>query len=194
MPIAVKGVDETKRALRKFDPDLYKEMNKEIGTALKAVSNDAKMQVDPYFLSGAMDDGTERVSRTGRARPFPVYNASVIRKGLTYSLGKQKRNMGGWAALYSLLNKSAIGAIVETAGRRNPNGDPRSKSNNPNAGQQFIQRLNVEYGSMKQVGRGTKQRGRLMYSALDKNQGKAQAAIMKSIETATKKFEAVTKR
>jgi hypothetical protein len=191
MPIAVKGVDSTKRALRKFDPDLYKAMNKEIGTALKSVSNEAKQKVKPDFISGAMDTGKERVSRTSRSRAFPVYNSSVIRKGLTYSLARQKKNLGGWSAAYSLLNKSAMGAIVETAGRRNPNGDPRSQSNNPKAGQQFIQELKQEYGSLKQVGKGVKQRGRLMYSALYNNQGKARDAILKAIETAAKQFKAV---
>jgi hypothetical protein len=193
MPIAVKGVDSTKRALRKFDPDLYKAMNKEIGTALKSVSNQAKQEVKPDFISGAMDTGAERVSRTSRARAFPVYNSSVIRKGLTYSLGRQKKNLGGWSAAYSLLNKSAMGAIVETAGRRNPNGDPRSQSNNPNAGNQFIQELNQEYGGLKQVGKGAKQRGRLMYSALYDNQGKARDAILVAIETAAKQFKAVAR-
>ena len=193
MPIAVKGVDSTKRALRKFDPDLFKAMNKEIATALKSVSNEAKRDVKQDFISGAMDTGKERVSRTSRSRAFPVYNASVIRKGLTYSLANKKKNMGGWSAAYSLLNKSAMGAIVETAGRKHPNGDPSSKSNNPNAGNQFIQQLNQEYGGLKQVGKGAKQRGRLMYSTLYDNQGKARDAVLKAIEQAAKQFKAVAK-
>jgi uncharacterized protein with von Willebrand factor type A (vWA) domain len=193
MPVEVRGVDNLKRALRKYDPDLFKAMNKEIGTALKSVSNEAKRDVKQDFISGAMDTGAERVSRTSRSRAFPVYNSSVIRKGLTYTLARKKKNRSGFTAAYSLLNKSAMGAIVETAGRKHPNGDPESQSNNPRAGAQFIQELNQEYGGLKQVGKGAKQRGRLMYKALDDNQGKARDAILKAIEDATKQFKAVTK-
>ncbi len=56
MPVRVQGVNEVKRALRKFDPDLFKEMNKEIGTALKGITNDAKLDVAQVFLSGAADN------------------------------------------------------------------------------------------------------------------------------------------
>jgi hypothetical protein len=190
MPVALKGADKVKRALRKFDPDLFKEMNKEVGTALKGVSNEAKLHVPAYFLSGAMDTGAERVSRTSRDRAFPVYNSSSIRKGLTYSLAKKKIKGDGWNAAYSLLNKSAIGAIAEIAGTKNPNGDFRSQSNNPDAGRQFIQELNQEVGAIKKVGKG---RGRLMYRALSDNQGKARDSILRAIETTAKKFKAATR-
>jgi hypothetical protein len=193
MPVEVKGANEFRKALRKFDPDLYKAMNDEIKIVLKDVVSDAKTNVPQTFLSGAMDTGTERVSRTSRSRAFPVYNPSVIRKGLTYSIGKQKRNRSGWSSLYTMLNKSAIGAIVETAGRKHPNGDPESKSNNPDAGRQFIQELQQEYGGLKQVGKGRKQQGRLIFAAVEKNQGKAVDAIMTAIEKAKRQFETRTK-
>jgi hypothetical protein len=190
MPIVVKGANETKRALRKFDPDLFKEMNREIGTALKGVVNQAKSHTPATFLSGAIDDGRERVSRTNRSRAFPVYNNSSIRKGLTYSLARKKSDRSGWTAAYSLLNKSAIGAIIEIAGTKNPYGDPDSKSNNPQAGRQFIEAINRDVGQIKKVGRG---RGRLMYAALEANQGKAKAAVMQAIQTAENKFRAATR-
>jgi len=187
MPVVLKGADSLKRGLRKFDPDLYKEMNREIAVALKSVTNEAKTLVPSTFLSGAMDDGRERVSRTSRTRAFPVYSSASIRKGLTYSLAKKKGERAGWSAAYSLLNKSAMGAILEIAGTKNPYGDPESKSNNPDAGRNFIETANREFGSIKNVGKG---RGRIMYRALHDNQGQARAAVMKALETAVKKFEA----
>lgn len=190
MPIRVEGVNEVKRALRKFDPDLFKEMNKEVGTALKGVANEAKVIVPQSFLSGAMDMGKERQSRTSRSRAFPVYNSSSIRKGLTYSLARKRGNTKGWTAAYSLLNKSAIGAIAEIAGTKHPYGDPRSQSNNPQAGRQFIDALNREVGTIKTVGKG---RGRLMYAALNANQGKARDSILRAIETAATKYKAATR-
>lgn len=190
MPIRVEGVNEVKRALRRFDPDLFKAMNKEIGTTLKGVANEAKLDVPQVFLSGAADTGAVRRSRTSRKDAFPVYNSSTIRRGLTYSLARKKGNTSGWTAAYSLLNKSRIGAIAEIAGTKNPYGDPRSKSNNPQAGRQFIEALNKDIGTIERVGKG---RGRLMYQALAANQGKARDAILKAIETAAMKYKAATR-
>lgn len=190
MPVEVRGADNLKRALRKYDPDLYKALNKQIGAALKTVTGEAKLSVEPNIFSGAMDTGAERVSRTSRDRAFPTYNSQVIRNGLTYSMAKKDIKGDGWKAAYSLLNKSAIGSIVEIAGTKNPHGDPRSQSNNPSGGAQFIQELNQEYGNVKKVGKG---RGRLMYNALEKNQGKARDAIVKAVEDATRQFKAVTR-
>lgn len=193
MPVAVKGLVETQRALRKFDPDLYKAMQAEIRPELSGMARKAKSLVPKYFLSGSMSDGSERQSRIdGRKRAFPTYDNVEIRRGLTYSMGKQKRQRNGWQSMYSLLNKSAMGAIVETAGRKNPYGDPESQSNNPNAGRQFIDRAN-QISGFKQVGKGRKNQGRLAFAAVADNMGRARAAIMDSIERAEAKFRSATR-
>ena len=96
MPIEVKGIVEVQKALKKFAPDLYKEMNKEIRAAMRVVVEDAKGKVPNEILglSGWQDQGKEVVSRTaGKARGFPKYNADVIRKGLTYSIGRSRVNL-----------------------------------------------------------------------------------------------------
>ena len=136
MPVEVKGLVETQKALKKLAPDLYDNMRQEIRVALRTVSNDAKQMVQPavYGLYNWQATGAEVKSRTSRKEAFPKYDPKVIRKGLTYTLGKSKRNNAGFIAMYSLLNKSRAGSIIETAGRKNFNGDPRSQSNNPNAG------------------------------------------------------------
>lgn len=191
MPVVVKGADEVRRALRKFSPDLYKEMNKEIRPVLSGMVRQAKSLVPSYYLSGAMSDGQERVSRTSRTRAFPTYDNTQIRKGLTYSMGRQKKQMNGWQSLYSLLNKSAMGAIIETAGRLNANGSSQSQSNNPQAGQQFIDRAN-RISNFKQVGKGRKNQGRLAFAAVHDNFGRAQAQIREAIKTAENKAERKT--
>lgn len=192
MPVAVKGLVETQRALRKFDPDLYKAMQAEIRPELSDMTRAAKSLVPKYFLSGAMSDGSERQSRTSRSRAFPTYDNVQIRRGLTYSMGKQKRQRNGWQSMYSLLNKSAMGAIVETAGRLHPNGDPRSQSNNPNAGREFIARAN-QISGLKQVGKGRKNQGRLAFAAVADNMGRAKAAIVDAIERAEAKYRSTTR-
>lgn len=183
MPVAIKGANETRRALRKFDPDLYKSLNAEIRPELSGMVKQAKNLVPQYFLSGAMDSGKERQSRTSRTRAFPTFDQTQVRKGLTYSMGRQKRQRNGWQSLYSLLNRSAMGAIIETAGRLNPNGSSTSQSNNPHAGEQFIAKAN-QISTLKQFGKGRKAQGRLAFAAASHNQGRAVASIMDAIERA----------
>jgi len=186
MPVEVKGLVETRVALKKFAPDLYKEMNKEIRTALKIVVKDAQSLVTPNVngLFNWQDKGNVVKSRTSRDEAFPKYNPLVIRKGLTYSIGATKRNSAGFVSFYRLLNKSRAGSIIETAGRKNFNGDPRSESNNPNAGAHFNRAIQGTYGGFKQTGRRNTDRGRLLYAAYFRDQGKVIDSVMKAISKA----------
>ena len=203
MPVVVEGVPELKKALRKFAPDLLKEMNAEIKVALKEVVKDAQAKVPgqaPGGLYNWNDNGMEAQSRTSRERGFPKYNGRVIRKGLTYSIGRQKRNRQGFASLYSLLNKSAVGAIVETAGRlnkfgREQAGNRNSKnnklygsSNNPQAGYDFVMSMNG-VGPLKQYDKFNRGKGRLLYAAYAENNGKALDATFKAIDKAARLFK-----
>ena len=191
MPVEVKGLVETQRALKKFAPDLYKEMNKEIRVALKVVVDDARSMVQPSVngLYNWQDKGALVKSRTGRLDAFPKYNEQVIRKGLTYKLGRSKRNSLGFTGTYILLNRSRVGSIVETAGRKNFNGDPRSQSNNPNAGAHFNRAIQSTYGGFKNIGKSRFDSGRLLYKAYYEDQGKVTDAVFKAIGKATSTFK-----
>jgi hypothetical protein len=227
MPVEVKGIIEVQKALKKFAPDLYKEMNKEIRAAMREVVNEARGQVPNQIqgLSGWQDQGKEVVSRTaGKVRGFPKYNPDVIRKGLTYSLGRSRRNYSGFVNVYRLLNRSAAGAIYETAGRKNPDGRApvqsaiyqnqttqgtegyyfykgkkiaratrNYNSNNPFAGYHFVNSIDDE-ARLESIGRGRKNKGRLLYAAFAKDQGKVTKATFKAIDTAILKFNSSTKR
>ncbi len=195
MPVEVKGLVETQKALRKLAPDLYLEMRKEIRVALKVVSDDARSMVQPavYGLYNWQASGAQVKSRTGRERAFPKYDPKVIRKGLTYTLGKGRRNSAGFVGLYSLLNKSAAGAIIETAGRLNFNGDSDSQSNNPNAGAHFNRAIQGTYGGFGKSGSRREDRGRLIHKAYEKDQGKVTDAVFKAIAKAEHKFMTTTK-
>ena len=191
MPVVVTGVIELKKALKAYAPDLLKELNAEVRTALKAVTDDARSKV-PDFAPGGLynwqDDGREAKSRTSRDRGFPKYNSLLVRRGLTYSLGNSKVNSRGFRAAYSLLNKSAVGAIVETAGRKSGiKGSGDSQSNNPDAGRRFVGAMNG-IGALKQYDKYEKGRGRLLFAAYADNQGKALDAVMKAINKATIEF------
>lgn len=200
MPVVVQGVPELKKALKQFAPDLLKEMNTEIKVALKEVTDDAKAKVPgqaPGRLYNWNDDGVEAVSRTSRERGFPKYNSRVIRRGLTYSIGRQRRNRQGFSSLFSLLNKSAVGAIVETSGRLNAFGRPQAgnhhskntkeygASNNPEAGRMFVGSMNG-VGPLKQYDKFSRGRGRLLYAAYAENNGKALDATFRAIDKASR--------
>ena len=192
MPVVVEGIVGLKKALRNYAPDLQKQIDAEIRVALKEVINEAKIKVpDNTRLYNWQDKGFERSSRTGRKAAFPSYNPTLIRRGLTYSLGKQRRNKAGFVSLFTLFNKSAIGAIVETAGRANPSGSNRSQSNNAMAGQMFNTTLSNQVGALKSYkGGDRKTTGRLLYAAYAENQGRALNAIMAAIDKAEKQFNA----
>ncbi len=151
---------------------------------LKEIVKQARMDVPGTIqnLSRFNYPGYERESRTGRNRAFPSFESNVVRRGLTYSLAKSRSNRSGWSSLVSLLNKSAAGAIIETAGRQNRYGSPESKSNNRNAGGDFITNLNNGIGDLERTGRTAKTSGRLLGRNLVEDQGKAKATILRVLD------------
>jgi hypothetical protein len=196
MPVNLEGVKDTVKALRKYDPELLKEMNKEIRGVMVPIRNKARSYA-PSPVPGNLynwNEGTKGKKITsrnsmfrtfnteGRLRLFPLYDHTSASKGIYYSQAPTKRNNSGWQALYFVANSSASGSIYETAGRKNPGGDSKSKSNNPGAGKNFINRMGPLYGT------GRDQRGRMIYRAWSEDQGKAQAAVIKAIETTIYKF------
>ena len=186
MATALIGVDNTLKALRQVTPDIYKAMRVEIKPAMQAITSDAKDHVPASFGGLSSFDTTlkARKSRTNRSRAFPSYDPSVVKRGLTYSIGTKKPLSNGWAAIFSILNKSAVGAIIETAGRANPSGSPKSQSNNPNAGSHFISALNHGSGNIQKVGTGRKTEGRLAWASVKRDEGKVKVAIQKALNDA----------
>ena len=124
MPVELEGAVQLRVALKRFAPDLAKETQAEMGAALKTVTQVARGFVpsDGQVLSGWTKNisGIENLTY----RPFPKFNAVQAKAGITYSTSPSKPNKNGFVALARILNKSAGGAIYETAGRKNPQGQP----------------------------------------------------------------------
>lgn len=196
MPVDVKGVKETIKALRKFDPELLKEMNSEIKSVMVPLRDKARGYAPspvPGNLYGwnentvgkkitAKNSAFRTFNTEGRLRLFPLYDYETVKKGIYYSQAPSKRNRNGWRALYFVANRSAAGAIYETAGRKNPGGDSKSKSNNPGAGANFISRMGPLYGDTQA------ERGRMIFRAWQEDQGKAQDAVINAITKTIKAF------
>jgi len=187
MPVVVEGIVGLRRALGKLAPDIKKELDKEVRGQLKPIINDARAKVPgsaPGGLYNFNSPGYERKSRTGRKSAFPSYSAQVIRKGLTYSVAPSRMRGTGFVSLFTLFNRSRVGAIIETAGRLNAAGDPGSESNNKNAGRRFIGAMNGVGPLVDYSGRGRKSTGRLLYAAYARNQGRALNSILQAVNNA----------
>ena len=186
MPVEAKGVIELRKALNKYAPDLAKELTKEITASLKVIQRDARGFVPSTAPSNLynwdrLPSSEPKIFNTsGRVRAFPRYDATAIKRGIVYRTGYGKPNSRGFRSLFRVRNNSAAGAIYETAGRKNPSGDPKSKSNNPNAGARFVQQGPL-YGRKRN---GQDMRGRVIFRAWEQDEGKQTAAIFKAIETA----------
>ena len=233
MPVELEGAVQLRVALKRFAPDLSKETQTQMAAALKTVTTVARGYVpnDGQVLSGWSKNlaGAENLAY----RPFPKFNSMQAKAGITYSTSPSKPNKNGFVALARIINKSAGGAIYETAGRKNAQGQPNYKpasvvyrtgdgpgdftiryyqekdnsqrkgynnSLNPNAGKQFIDNLNstgqlVNARPKGLVGSpGRKQTGRLIFRAWAEDNGRANAAVIKALENASKMFYEHTRR
>jgi len=194
MPTEVVGVVELRKALNQYAPDLAKELAKELGAILKPIVAEAKGFVP---MKSPMS-GWEK-SETRKGGRFPKYDAAEIKRGIMYKTSPSKPNRAGFVNTIRIQNKSMIGAIYETAGRKNGQGQEWvgpgaggaskgvSRSVNPYAGNQFISNLGNLYGS-KRSGNDHRMMGRLIFRAWAKTQGKANARVFKAIENTTDKF------
>lgn len=205
MPVVVEGIAGLRKALNSYAPNLRKQLDYQAKLALKPIIDDARNDVPdrwplhnwnyPGYARKGINEVSPGFSVSGRARAFPDYDPKVVRKGLTYSLGKKRNKSTGFVSMFTLLNRSAAGAIIETAGRASgASGSGKSKSNNPQAGAQFIGSMNVVGGLKDFAGKGQATTGRLLYAAYDRNQGKALDAIMKAINEVAKLFQATVKQ
>ena len=212
MPASVRGGIELRKALKKFTPDLAKETQKQLGLLLRPVTQKAR----GYIPSTAPLSNWGKPSVTGR---FPQWSSSDAKRGIGYKTTPSKPNRQGWRSLARVVNASAAGTIYETAGRVNPNGraqnemvrvvaprnanygkmirgsdKTKSRSNNPGAGNMFIEAINqygdiVDARTLGSKGRPSRKfKGRAIFRAWKEDGGKTNAAVLKSIQDARDKF------
>ena len=166
MPTELKGANALRKALKQFDPDLDKETRDEMVGFLKPLVKKAR---------GFMPSNNEMPSNfvgTSEAGKFPKYDSTIARRGVGYKLTPTKPNRQGWISTVSIHNKTAGGAIYETAGRKSGvvgNFSPRLQ------------------GTL--VGRD-KMQGRAIFKSYDQDEGKAKLGVIKALEKAAAKFNA----
>lgn len=177
MPVEFVGVNELRKALKQYAPDLDKQLKKD----LKIATSDVVSKARGYAPT------TAPLSNWGKGNGrFPLYNAQKVKNGIRLSTARSKKNNRGFSSSIRIVNATAAGAIYETAGRKNPWGQPwvgpagpagnrYSHSINKYAGRDFIAAMG---GEMK--GRGS-DKGRLLYRAWNEDNGKTQDAVVKAV-------------
>ena len=220
MPATVKGGVELRKALRKFAPDLAKETQKEIAGLLKPITAKARGFIpsnSPLSGWGMPSKGSwERLQwssseakrgigyKTTPSKPNSkgfralarIVNASAA--GSIYEqAGKNNPQGREQAPTYkvAVLGHSNYGKNIRSGSK------DQSLSNNPYAGKQFIDALNqtgrivdAYQRGQGQAGRASrKMRGRAIFRAWAEDGGKANAAVIKAIETSAAKLNATAK-
>jgi hypothetical protein len=199
MPVNVTGVQATLKAMRKFDPDLAKQMNKQIKGAMMPIRDKAQAYApsNDQMLSGWAGSSASEV--TARYRAFPKYDQAEVTAGIIYRQGANNSGEVAGAKFrrrfqvtHYIANTSAGGAIYETSGRLAAS-RKASRSLNPNARAQFLEPLGPLYGtrgtSDPRFG-NTDQRGRLIYRAWDEDNGRAAQAVNLALNLAVSQFNA----
>jgi hypothetical protein len=176
MPVKLQGAIALRKAIKEFEPDLSKEVTKEISSFLKPVTKNARgfLPSNEQAPSGWL----KRPNAQGRwaNRSYDVIEA---RRGITFKTSPSKPNRRGFRALASIFNKSAAGAIYETAGRKSG----ITGNFTPSLGKQIDRKL---------VGKGQKMTGAAIFRAFEDDRGKAQDGVLKAIEKSASKFNAKT--
>ena len=173
MPTEVVGAVALRKALMQYSPDLAKQTQKEVAGALKTIVRDAR-----GFLpsNSAAPSGWLKENQKGKWENR-AYDQAVASRGITYQTSPSRANRRGFKSLAAILNKSAAGAIYETAGRKS------------GIEGKFTPRLGGDIKGYKR-----KMQGRAMFRAWAEDQGKTNAAVIKAIETANNHVATMTKK
>ena len=108
--VTVVGVKETLRELNKMEPELAKQIKKDVKQITASVVADAKNAVPNTVISGF-----SRNWQGGRLTPF---SSEQVRKTITTRFSNRKR---GAMAVFAVVMKSPIGEVFDMAGRSSAN-------------------------------------------------------------------------
>lgn len=199
-PVRLEGVKATLAAMRKYEPNLLAATQLEIAQVTQKMVGDAQ-GFAPSAVPAGLSGWEEQAPRN---RWFRMrFNASEIRRGIKVTTQPVRRGFNrsaiglgvnkGFVSTVTFVNQSAAGAIYETAGRKNPNGqnwNPNSSSNrysksrNPRAGKHFIESIENDSGMVVR-----NLQGRIIIRAFDLHKKEVVPAVVKALTTARDKFQ-----
>jgi hypothetical protein len=219
MPVEVVGIKDVLKGLEFIDEDMRQRIRDAIDPLMRGVAFTAKTMVKQN--SDVLSGWTKPISSPDlKYKPFPKYDANIVRQGIGYNPGENKTFKNGFKVSNYVYTASRPGAIYEVAGRLNPQGrapfefrtsmgdggtytkrSARSKaleeykSNNPFASQQFVAALEpvTSQPKIKDIrSQGRKTKGRLVYKAWAQDSPKVYDAILKAINATAVDFNKKT--
>lgn len=155
----ITGLSEALSTLRKIDPVLYREAQKNMRRDAKPLVDEARSNVPRQTpLSGWKMGGAGGTQRSGSSR-FPSWESGVQRKINLRVRNERVKGTGGRRVLVRVVQGSASGSVFDMAGRKN--------SGNP-----------IDVG-LRSAGFGSASRS--MWPAAEKHQTDVTKSIQKSV-------------
>jgi len=113
------GLEQTIRDLKQFNPEALKIMNKEIYQVMKKIQLDARQLIPATIPLSNWGKPAKEGTEWARLQ----YKPKPARMGVKTKIERQRRKGDVTSRAYLIINSDAAGAIYETAGRKNPNGN-----------------------------------------------------------------------
>lgn len=167
--IVLSGIKETVDALKEFDKDAVKRFSKVINSELAGAERDAKGLISEQPpMSGWRKADATNPGKTRGGKGWPGWNAGEIKSKITKTKAQGKVRGDYTTSAGALLNKSAAGAIFETAGRKSQAGFSGGSS------AQFLRTIGNRFGKASRV----------VWRVVDKDADRIQANVAKALDDA----------
>ena len=189
--VEVKGGKALLLALKKYDKDLAKDLNKQMASYLQPVTKKARSYLPTQAPLSSWGKEVSSIE-TINYRPFPRYNGLKARRGVGYTTTPSKPNKKGFIYFAVMsTNLKEYGTVFAMEGQKRSN--KSFNSNNPFAGYQFVNSMPDVYKVSRkanQSGRlSRKMNGRAIFRAWGETYGKVTPQIIKAMQTAKTKFD-----
>ena len=171
--VAISGIKETTAALKKFDKDAARRLNKVINDELRLAENNAKDQIpDKPPMSGWRTTAPQNPRKSTRGgQGWPAWDPQAIRQGIVKTRSEGRVRSDYTTSAGALKNKTASGVIFEVAGRR---------SAGEGSGRQLIGNVNSRF---RKASRG-------IWAVIDRDRPRIYANIRSAMDDAQKTLQA----
>ena len=166
--IVLTGIKETIDALKEFDKDAVKRFNKVINTELAGAQRDARNIISDQPPMSGWRKADAAKGRVRGGKGWPGWDAGEIKSKITKTKAQGKVRGDYTTSAGALLNKSAAGAIFETAGRKTQAGFGGGAS------QQFLRTIGNRFGKASRV----------VWRVVDKDRARIEANVARALEQA----------
>jgi hypothetical protein len=171
--VVISGIKETTAALKQFDKDAARRLNKVINDELRLAEGNAKDQIpDKAPMSGWRSTAAQKPGKTVRGgQGWPAWDPQAIRQGIVKTRSEGRVRSDYTTSAGALFNKTASGVIFEVAGRRTPG---------QGTGRQLIGVLNDRF---RKASRG-------VWAVIDRDRPRIYANIKAAMKDAEKTLQA----